>query len=285
VEAAPALHAWRPTLSVATTERPTKLNQQSTGGLKFYQFEGLACYADLYHGAFTRLGGVSQAPFESLNLARSVGDDVQAVQENSRRMLSVFDMTPDRATTAWLVHGRSVAVMTHADAGSYRQGFDAIITRERGLALTMRFADCVPITFFDPVQHAIGLAHAGWRGVAESVVAATVAALHDNFGSNPRDLWTGIGPCISADRYRVGQEVIDLVAPACPPRASIVLRQPDGSLHLDLNAAVVSQLQACGVENVEDSAICTASNTAEWFSHRAENGKTGRFGVVIGLRR
>jgi YfiH family protein len=260
------------------------LKRQPLNGLVFYQFDGLAHYSDLYHGAFTRLGGVSEAPFDTLNLARSVGDDVPAVQENNRRMLGVFDMAPNRATTAWLVHGRSVAVMTQADAGNYRQGFDAIITRERGLALTMRFADCVPIVFFDPVQRTIGLAHAGWRGVAENVVAATVAALRDNFGSNPRNLWTGIGPCISADRYRVGQEVIDLVAPACPPHAPIAQRHPDGSLHLDLNAAVLSQLRACGVENIEDSAICTASNTAEWFSHRAENGKTGRFGVVIGLR-
>lgn len=260
------------------------MKRQALNGLVFYQFDGLAYYPDLYHGAFTRLGGVSRAPFESLNLARSVGDEAPIVQENNRRLLHVFDMTPDRATTVWLVHGRSVAVMTAADAGSYRQGHDAIITRERGLALTMRFADCVPIVFFDPVQRAIGLAHAGWRGVAENIVAATVAALRATFGSRPRDLWAGIGPCISAARYRVGQEVIDLVAPACPPHAPIVQRQPDGSLHLDLNAAVVSQLQACGVEAIEDAAMCTASNTAEWFSHRAENGRTGRFGVVIGLR-
>jgi hypothetical protein len=260
------------------------LKRQSLNGLVFYQFDGLTCRSDLYHGAFTRLGGVSPVPFASLNLARSVGDDREAVQENNRRMLGAFGMTPDRATTAWLAHGRLVAVMTHADAGSYRQGFDAIITRERGLALTMRFADCVPIVFFDSVRRGIGLAHAGWRGVAENVVAATVAALHDNFGSQPRHLWAGIGPCISADRYRVGQEVIDLVAPACPPHAPLVRQQSDGSLHLDLNAAVLSQLQACGVENIENSAICTASNVTEWFSHRAENGKTGRFGVVIGLR-
>jgi YfiH family protein len=260
------------------------LKRQSLNGLVFYQFDGLDHYTELYHGAFTRLGGVSGAPFESLNLARSVGDDVQAVQENNRRMLSAFGVTPGRATTAWLVHGRAVAVMTQADAGSYRQGYDAIITRERGLALTMRFADCVPLVFYDPMQQAIGLAHAGWRGVAENVIAATVMALRDNFRSNPRDLWAGIGPCISADRYRVGQDVIDLVAAACPPQVPIVQLQPDGALHLDLNAAVRSQLEASGIENIEDSATCTASNTGEWFSHRAEHGKTGRFGVVIGLR-
>ncbi len=227
---------------------------------------------------------MSLPPFESLNLARSVGDDAAAVQENNRRMLAVFDVTPARATTAWLVHGRSVAVVTPVDAGSYRPGVDAIITRERSLALTMRFADCVPILLHDPVQRAIGLAHAGWRGVAEKVVEATVSALRENFGSHPRDLWAGIGPCISADQYRVGPEVIEHVTAACPYQPSIVQAQPDGSTHLDLNAAVVAQLQACGVENIEDSRLCTASHTDEWFSHRAENGKTGRFGVVIGLR-
>ena len=260
------------------------MQKRSFNGLVYYQFDGLHRNSDLDHGVFTRLGGVSQAPFESLNLARSVGDDPKIVQENNRRMLSAFDLTPEGATTAWLVHGRLVAVMTRADAGSYKPGYDAIITRERGLALTMRFADCVPIVFFDPVQRAIGLAHAGWRGVAANVIAATVDAFRDNFGSKPHDLWAGIGPCISADRYRVGVEVLAQVIPACPPNASIIRRQPDGSIHLDLNAAIGAQLQACGVKNVEDSAICTASNTTEWFSHRAENGRTGRFGVVVSLR-
>ena len=259
------------------------MKRQSSNGLTFYQFEGLSTEA-VYHGAFTRRGGVSQAPFESLNLARSVGDDLLAVQENNRRMLSAFDMTPDRATTAWLVHGRTVAVMTRADAGGYRSGCDAIITRERDLALTMRFADCVPIVFFDPVQRAIGLAHAGWRGVAENVAAAAVDALRDQFGSRPQDLWAGIGPCIGVDHYRVGQEVIDRVAPACPPQTPIIHRQPDGSLQLDLNAAVTAQLRASGVADIEDAQLCTASNTDDWFSHRAENGRTGRFGMVIGLR-
>ncbi len=260
------------------------MKQHTADRLAFYQFEGLSDYADLYHGVFTRAGGVSRVPFESLNLSRSVGDDPESVRENNRRMLAVFDVTPGQAATAWLVHGKAVAVMTPADAGTYRSGVDAMITRARGLALTMRFADCVPILFHDPVQRAIGLAHAGWRGIAENVIAATVAALREQFGSQPRNLWAGIGPCIGVDRYRVGPEVVAQVAAACPPQAPIVRAQPDGSMHLDLNAAVTAQLRACGVEHVEDSRLCTASRTDEWFSHRAENGKTGRFGIVLGLR-
>lgn len=252
--------------------------------LIYYQFDALAAASDVYHGVFTRAGGVSRAPFASLNLSRSVGDDVASVSENNRRMLSAFDVQPDQATTAWLVHGRSVAVVDRANAGHYRTNVDAIITRERGLALTMRFADCVPVVVYDRACGAIGLAHAGWRGVAVNVVAATLDALSEVFGTDPRDVWAGIGPCISVDQYRVGPDVIEAIAAACPADAPITRRQPDGSLHLDLNAAVTAQLRACGVTHIEDSQLCTATRTDEWFSHRAEHGKTGRFGVVIGLQ-
>lgn len=252
--------------------------------LVYYQFDDLAGAPDLYHGVFTRAGGVSRAPFASLNLSRSVGDDAVAVTENNRRMLSVFNVRPDQATTAWLVHGRSVAVVDRADAGHFRANVDAIITRERGLALTMRFADCVPVIVYDQGRDAIGLAHAGWRGVAANVVAATLDAMREVFGSDPRDVWAGIGPCIGVDQYRVGPDVMAAVAAACPPDAPIARRQPDGSIHLDLNVAVGAQLRACGVMQIEDSQVCTATRTDEWFSHRAEQGKTGRFGVVIGLQ-
>jgi hypothetical protein len=251
--------------------------------LTYYQFDDLAAFPTVYHGIFTRVGGVSRAPFESLNLSRSVGDDPLAVTENNRRMLAAFDVTPDQATTAWLVHGRSVAVVDRADAGHFRQGVDAIITRERGLALTMRFADCVPIVLHDRVRGAIGLAHAGWRGVAVNIVAATLDGMRAAFGSESPDLWAGIGPCIGVERYRVGPEVLAAVAAACPPDAPIEQRQPDGRVHLDLNAAVGAQLRACGVAHIEDARLCTATHIDEWFSHRAEHGQTGRFGVVIGL--
>lgn len=251
--------------------------------LTYYQFNDRAIAAPLYHGFFTRVGGVSRAPFESLNLARSVGDDPLAVTENNRRMLSVFDAQPAQTTTAWLAHGRSVAVVDRADAGRFRQGVDALITRERGLTLTMRFADCVPVIVYDAAQGAIGLAHAGWRGVAVNVVAATLDALREAFGSDPRDVWAGIGPCIGVDQYRVGPDVMAAVTAACPPDAPIAQRQPDGCVHLDLNAAVSAQLRAGGVTHIEDARLCTATHTDEWFSHRAEHGQTGRFGVVIGL--
>lgn len=259
------------------------MKQQHHHNLVYYQFDGLAQYSNVYHGLFTRLGGVSRVPFESLNLSRSVGDEAEAVLENNRRMLAIFDAMPHQSVTAWLVHGKTVAVVDRKDAGGYRAATDAIITNDRSITLTMRFADCAPIVFYDPIHHALGIAHAGWRGIAANIVHAAVSALQSAFQSKPQDLWAGIGPCISVDRYRVGPEVTDAVRAACPPDAPIDQSQPDGSIHLDLNAAIESQLRASGVNQIEVSNLCTATNTHEWFSHRAENGKTGRFGVVIGL--
>lgn len=226
---------------------------------------------------------MSVGPYASLNVSRAVGDDPDAVTENNRRMLGAFGYRREQAVTAWLVHGRGVAVMTRADLGRDPQQVDALVTRERGLPLTMRFADCVPIVLYDPARPAIGVAHAGWRGVALDVVAATVRTMIDAFGSVPRRMWAGIGPAIGAEWYEVGVDVAERVMAACPPGTRLAQSGRDGRPHLDLAAAVTAQLQVAGVGAIEASGICTASNTGEWFSHRAEKGKTGRFGLVVAL--
>jgi len=253
------------------------------GHLIAYQFESLLNRLETAHAIFTRDGGVSVGPFASLNLSRAVGDDPEAVTENNRRALGALGYRREQAVTAWLVHGRDVAVITRADLGRDPQRVDALVTRERGLPLSMRFADCVPIVFYDLVRQAIGVAHAGWRGVAVNVAEATVGAMADAFGSDPRRMWAGIGPAIGVERYEVSADVAEQVAAACPPGTQLTQPGRNGRPHLDLAAAIVSQLQAAGVGAIEVSGICTASNTREWFSHRAENGNTGRFGLVITL--
>lgn len=255
----------------------------SGASLIAYQFDGLYPFAEVTHAVFTRHGGVSRGPYASLNLSRAVGDDPAAVTENNRRMLGALGYRREQAVTAWLVHGSAVAVITCADLGRDPQRVDALVTRERGLPLSMRFADCVPIVFYDPVRRAIGVAHAGWRGVVAGVVAATVRVMADAFGSDPRCIWAGIGPAIGAEQYEVSQDVIDQVAAACPRGTRLTQPGGHGRPHLDLSAAVIAQLQAAGVGSIEASGICTASHTREWFSHRAENGKTGRFGLVVVL--
>lgn len=248
-----------------------------------YQFDGLRAYAETSHAIFTRKGGVSRGVFESLNLSLSVKDDADAVEENNRRIFAALGYRRADAVTAWLVHGNDVALVTRADAGQRPSKVDALITRERGLPLRMCYGDCVPIVFYDPQQQAIGVAHAGWRGVALNVAAATVRAMGDAFGSDPRCLWVGVGPAISVTHYEVGADVVEQVASACPPGTRLTQAGHRGRAYLDLPAAVRSQLEAAGVDAIELSGLCTASRTDEWFSHRAEQGKTGRFGVVVAL--
>ena len=254
-----------------------------SGHLIAYQFEGLLGRSETSHAVFTRHGGVSAGAFASLNLSRSVGDDPDSVAENSRRALGALGYRREQAVTAWLVHGCEVAVMTHGDVGRAPPKADAIVTRERGLPLSMRFADCAPMVFYDSAQQAIGVAHAGWRGVAANVAEATVRAMVDAFGSDPRRMWAGVGPAIGVECYEVGPEVVARAAAACPPGTRLARPGRNGRPHLDLAAAVIAQLQRAGVGSIEASGICTASNTREWFSHRAEQGRTGRFGLVVAL--
>lgn len=263
--------------------------------LAFYQFETLR-HSSVLHGVFTRLGGVSAGQWTSLNMSRSTGDAAEPVIENRRRALDALGLKPEQSLTSWLVHGNHVRVVGRADLGHDDVHADAMITQERGLALTLRFADCVPVLFHDPTKQAIGIAHAGWKGIANGVLIETVRTMQRAFGSAPEAIIAGVGPCIGPDKFEVGDDVAAQIQAAV--RANVVLRPSDkaagrpGDIHpvipsekpcVDLWAAARSQLEDAGVGHVEVAGICTASNTHEWFSHRAEQGKTGRFGAVIAL--
>ncbi len=255
----------------------------SVDGLKFYQFDGLASQAGVAHGVFTRQGGVSAPPWASLNLSGSTGDSPEATAENGRRMLAALGLVRGQVVSAWLNHGDRVVIAGPQHLGSAMRDTDALVSATPGLVLSMRFADCVPVLLYDGVCRVAAIAHAGWPGVAAGIAGKTVRAMRDAFGCSPADLWAGIGPAIRAECYEFGADLARRVAAACPPQAPVIVPQPDGTVHLDLIAAVLWQLRAEGVTNIEDSGICTACNTGEWFSHRVEK-KTGRFGVVFGLR-
>ena len=251
-------------------------------GLVFYRFEELAQANDLVHALFTRQGGVSRAPFNTLNLGHTVGDELEAVRLNHERALAAVGLRRADVVTAHLVHGARVAVVGREDRGRVCAETDALITAEPGVALLLRFADCVPVLLFDPRRRVIGLAHAGWRGLPAGVVPATVATMTRAFGCRPADIWAGVGPSIGPCCYQVGPEVIAQVATVMNGRRPF--RQVGQRVHLDLWAAVRGQLEDAGVGRVAVAAQCTACHTDEWFSHRAEHGRTGRFGVVMSLR-
>ena len=251
-------------------------------GVVFYRFERLANESSLDHAIFTRRGGVSLSPFASLNVGHTVGDDLRAVAVNHRRALAALGWRRRDVATCYQVHAARVGVVGPEDRGNVSPRTDALVTAAAELVLMLRFADCVPVLFYDGQRRVIGLAHAGWRGVTAGVVPTTVKTLVRAFGCRPADLWAGVGPSIGACCYQVGQEVVEQVGGVLD--AGALFHRVNGRAHLDLWAAVQRQLVEVGLRQIDVAELCTACDTDEWFSHRAEGGRTGRFGVVIGLR-
>ncbi|NLE50826.1 MAG: peptidoglycan editing factor PgeF [Chloroflexi bacterium] len=253
-------------------------------GPAHYQFDQWAQQSSVIHGVFTRLGGASDRPWDSLNLGGTVGDEPATVRENHRRMYAALGVSEARACTVWQVHSADTIVVRQRVSGRrWLARADGMVTDIPGLPLTMRFADCTPILLYDPVRHVAGIVHAGWRGTVLGAAPSAVRALQEAFGSNPVDIQAGIGPSIGPERYQVGEEVVGAVREAFGAVDGLIARASDGSAYLDLWAANRLALERAGVGQIEVAGICTATRTDEFYSHRAERGRTGRFGAVIAL--
>lgn len=252
-------------------------------GLVRYRFEGLDSVEGLLHTVLTRLGGVSRGPYATLNLGHSVGDDPKAVEENHRRALLPLEVNPADVVSPWQVHGATVDVVEYEDRGTVRPETDSLITAAPGVPLLMRFGDCTPVLLCDPVQRVVALAHAGWRGVVAGVVEATIRTMQEQLACDVTTIWAGVGPTIGPCCYEVGADVAEEITYACPASADVT-HQRGSHIYADLPAAVEAQLRAAGVKHVEQAALCTACHVDEFFSHRAENGRTGRFGVLLGWK-
>jgi polyphenol oxidase len=239
------------------------------------------------HAVGTRHGGVSPAPYATLNVGLSTSDSEANVIENRRRLLNVFG-TPTRLLTARLSHGRHVSVFKKRDQSeepATEQGVfhsDGVVSNAPGTTFFMTFADCVPLLFWDPERRVVGLAHAGWRGTALRISEAMIQTMHAEFSCEPADILVSIGPSVGPCCYDVGPEVLENFA-RNRSRASVGLAGDRTMLDLwDTNRR---QLASIGVrhENIELLNTCTSCHVADFFSHRAERGLTGRFGAYIGL--
>jgi len=255
---------------------------QSRGEIRYFQFEQLG--HGMTHAVFTRWGGISPEPWDSLNLGGTVGDDPERVRENRRLALATLERDPASVYDVWQIHGVEVAI---AEAPRLPESphllADAILTDKPGLTLMMRFADCVPIMLHDPVRKVAGIAHAGWMGTVRGTVRFAVEAMQKRFGSNPADIQAAIGPSIGPDHYEVGPDVVIQVQQAFQSDASSLLSESTGRMKFDLWAANRLLLEQAGVRNVEVAGLCTACHTEDWYSYRSEKGRTGRFGAIIAL--
>lgn len=251
-------------------------------GLRYYRFDIFP--KNLLNAVFTRRGGVSPAPWTSLNLSVSTGDEPARVEENRARAFNALRCDPASVQDVWLAHGVDVV---HASAprplNDPTPRADILFTDNPEVALFMRFADCVPLLFHDPKNGVIGIAHAGWMGTAKGVAEVSINAMRERYGSNPADVIVGIGPSISADHYEVGEEVAAQFREKFGADSEEILERRDGKIYLDLWRANALQLQKMGVEQIQISGLCTACHLDDWYSHRAEKGRTGRFGALIAM--
>ena len=255
-------------------------------GIAAYAFESFS-FLPLQAHVSTRRGGVSPDPWCSLNFSRSRGDRPERVQENFVRFCDALQREPSDAVRTHQVHGTAVARVSWEDAGSRQRRCDALITDAVGLPLFLVFADCVPLVLYDASRHALGACHAGWRGTVSGVAGATLQAMCAAFGTVAGDVRVGIGPSIGPESYEIGEDVRQIVAEKMP-LGTRYLRYPNGresNPFFDLWQANAEQLVAAGVraENVEVAGIDTACNTGEFFSHRAEGGNCGLFGLMAWL--
>jgi hypothetical protein len=227
-----------------------------------------------YRVAFsTRVGGVSEAEFASLNLGILTEDDPARVVVNRTRLCEAVDADPDGATMAWQRHGGTV---TRAQPrgiitpGTVYDHCDGLWSDAPGRAMLLLTADCMPIAIArsDGLRPAVEILHAGWRGLLAGIVAAGVRAI------GVRKLAAVIGPSIGPCCYEVGDEV------AAPFREAFGDDVVHEGSRLDLWTAAERALRAAGVEQVDRFDLCTACNGDRFFSHRRDHGRTGRQGVI-----
>ncbi len=253
------------------------------GELRYYYFD-LFRLAGMVHAVFTRQGGVSPAPWKSLNLGGLGGDSKENVVENRRRIFDAVGLQVESIYDAWQVHGTNVICtnrprpldLAHVKA-------DAILTDNPQVTLFMRFADCVPIFLYDPIHRVVGMAHAGWQGTLLQVAQITVERMISEYDTNPEDILAGIGPSIGPDHYEIGPDVAEKVRETFSGEVAELLLNRHGKIYFDLWKTNQLILERAGIQQIEVAGVCTACHPEDWYSHRAEHGKTGRFGALIAL--
>ncbi len=261
-------------------------------GIKYFSYNIFEPYLNLTSVVTTRRRGRSKGAYASLNLGLHVGDDPDAVLENRAIVGQILGFEPEAFTVASQVHGANVLVVGSDDEGrgaivedDALPGVDAMISRAPGLPLAVLVADCVALSFYDPVKIAVGIAHAGWKGTLGRIAEATVAAMLATFDTDPSDLLVGLSPSIGKCHYEISREVAESFNDEFGESAGEFLADEAGKIHLDLWEANRSQLVRAGVsaDRIEVAGTCSACESDLFYSHRRDKGTTGRFAALVML--
>ncbi len=257
------------------------------GSLPIFRFERLGRYP-IVHGITTR---ESRLPGDGdINIAGRLARE-EAI-ENRSLWADRIGVDASAIVSGRQVHGNRVRIVDEEHAGrgacvidDALTETDALATRSIALPLLVYTADCVPAIVYDPVEHALGLAHAGWRGTVANVAGALVTAMRAELGCDPSNLVVGIGPSIGPCCYEVGDEVIDAWLALGLEGANNAITRVSSRFHLDLWRANGLALETQGVpaDQIEYSGVCTRCHSDRFFSRRAGTGHRGLFATVAAL--
>jgi len=269
-----------------------KINRR--GVLVYFTVPSFEEYNLVSYAFTSRLGGVSPAPFESLNLGMRVGDEHKNVISNRERACEIMGVGLDRLVAGRQVHGNRVFDVTSAHAGrgaitweDALPDVDALVTAETGVLLSSYYADCVPLVFLDPVQRVVALAHAGWKGTVQRIGAVTIGHMGGKYGSRPGDILAAVGPSIGPCCYEVDAPVLEKVKSCLPGYPDLAHPGRPGHWWLDLPEMNRRILIDAGVnkDKITISGYCTSCSGDLLFSHRRQKGRAGRMASLIMLTR
>ena len=244
-------------------------------------------------GFSTKLGGVSQGKYATMNFTFTRGDNRLHVMENYRRMGKALGVDTERMVLSYQTHTTNVKLVTKEDAGKGivkerdYEDVDGLITNIPGITLVTFYADCVPLYFLDPIHQAIGLSHSGWRGTVKRMGEVTVKKMEEAFGTKAEDVIACIGPSICKECYEVGSEVAQEFMKRFDKKhwGDILTEKKDGKYMLDLWRANEIVLLEAGIkqENIQITDICTHCNSDLLFSHRTTGNERGNLAAFLGL--
>jgi len=262
-------------------------------GVTWLTYPAFEQFTDIVHGFSTRLGGVSEGIYASMNLSFTRGDEDAAVHENYRRFAAALGFSERDIVTSDQTHTANVRIVTDEDRGNgitkprpYTD-VDGMITNVRGLVLATFYADCVPLFFVDPVKKVIGLSHSGWRGTVAKIGKETVRKMREVYGCDPGDILAAVGPSICQDCYEVSEEVIRQFQEHFSEKdwASLFYKKENGKYQMDLWRANEMIFLESGIktEHIAVTNICTHCNSEVLYSHRAMGDQRGNLAAFLAL--
>lgn len=236
----------------------------------------------------TRIGGVSPAPYDTLNFSKKRENNPQSFSENMRRFGEAVGFHYQKAIANNYAHGPELhkGELRDAGAGVTRENLsckcDGLYTDVAELPLITYHADCVPLFFYDPHRHAAAICHAGWRGVSTHITKNAVRSLIE-MGCDAENILCAVGPCISVKHFEVGHDVFDVFINIF---GKDVTEKRNGRMYVDLPKACVKDMIDTGIiaRNITVSDLCTYEDRRLFFSHRRDNGATGAMAAVIELK-